>query len=95
MSLAVCSVAPCCEPSSFQTDNYNTPSQVLFILLFNAHVAASRVRSSTFQSADASAERQMIVESDDFNKLRSSKFGSSDFYLLPHVSLLSTHRREH
>lgn len=79
MSLAVRSAAPCCELSSFQTDNYNRRSQVLFILLFNAHVEASRVRSSTFQSADASAERQMIVESDDFNKLLSSTFAPSGF----------------
>lgn len=34
----------------------------------NAHVDVSRVNSSALKSADGSAEDQMIVESDDFNK---------------------------
>lgn len=37
-------------------------------VLCNAHVDVSRVNSSALKSADGSAENQMIVESDDFNK---------------------------
>lgn len=40
----------------------------LYFLLGNAHVDVSGVHCSGFQSADGSAENQMIVESDDFNR---------------------------